>query len=478
MEEENEWKGVAMVVWGSGWIGPQQLHLNLANFVRRCHQRMPVACGCRHVVYVHLNEDSRPTLYAWGENVHGQLGTGDTQSSRFPRSVLHSNEGDEFASLACGRSHSLAVNAKGETFAWGCGKNGRLGLGVPISHQQPCLLGHLRGVRVVEVACGSAHSLALDEDGGLWGWGCHKFGQLGFGDIDQKTFNLPHQVDLLRSLMIASVSAGDKHSLALSSHGEVFSWGLNGYGCLGTGNARKNYPDFVEDDSLLFPEPFRACPDPTRVEIGDSIAAIAAGLFHSSAVGCNGRMFAWGKGGEGQLGNGDMKDVYLPRAVEGLAGKQVSKAACGSFHTAALTSEGEIFVWGWAGDRDLLTRQRSTEPQHCEGLTRPIKVPLTDEQDRPLFARDVCCGGSTLAVVVSGRERQERKAQQSNVPSSDRLNLDDKLHLLMTHKVIPRKDARRGNDRSQIRDVQRHQAMGDKHRARQVLFPHEILRVM
>eukprot|EP00960_Hanusia_phi_P035549 751782-Hanusia_phi.AAC.3 len=117
--------------------------------------------------------------------------------------AAHLWPGDEFASLACGRSHSLAVNAKvqaslspaaptermlqGETFAWGCGKNGRLGLGVPISHQQPCLLGahsrapcalwssccslgHLRGVRVVEVACGSAHSLALDEDGGLWGW--------------------------------------------------------------------------------------------------------------------------------------------------------------------------------------------------------------------------------------------------------------------------------------------------------------------
>ncbi|EKX32661.1 hypothetical protein GUITHDRAFT_148483 [Guillardia theta CCMP2712] len=245
------------------------------------------------------------------------------------------------------------------------------------SHACGYFQGHLRGVRIVEVACGSSHSLAVDENGGLWGWGCHKFGQLGLGDVGQESLKLPHQVDLLRSTLIASVAAGDKHSIALSSQGIVFSWGLNGYGCLGAGNARKNYPDFVEDDSLLFPEPFRVCNQPTRVNIEDSIAAISAGLFHSAAVGEKGKLYTWGKGGEGQLGSGMMADLYVPAAVKDLKHKNITKAACGSFHTAALTNEGELYVWGWAGDCNLLTRERSDEP--LGPVLRPRRLQLKDK---------------------------------------------------------------------------------------------------
>mmetsp|Transcript_47486 Transcript_47486/g.148563 ORF Transcript_47486/g.148563 Transcript_47486/m.148563 type:complete len:556 (+) Transcript_47486:189-1856(+) len=417
-----------ILVWSNGWLGKHE--------VLEISERQPrtlISCGWRHVVCTLLDKDSRPALYAWGENVHGQLGTGDTRSSRQPRKVSTTCEDDTFISLASGRSHTLAVTSKGVTFAWGLGKSGRLGLGVPISHHQPCLLGHLRGVRIVEVACGSSHSLAVDENGGLWGWGCHKFGQLGLGDVGQESLKLPHQVDLLRSTLIASVAAGDKHSIALSSQGIVFSWGLNGYGCLGAGNARKNYPDFVEDDSLLFPEPFRVCNQPTRVNIEDSIAAISAGLFHSAAVGEKGKLYTWGKGGEGQLGSGMMADLYVPAAVKDLKHKNITKAACGSFHTAALTNEGELYVWGWAGDCNLLTRERSDEP--LGPVLRPRRLQLKDKEEQSLFAINVCCGGSTLAVLVcSDRESKVQKSSEARSEASERY-LQERASYLMIREV-------------------------------------------
>lgn len=50
-----------------------------------------------------------------------------------------------------------------------------------------------------------------------------------------------------------------------------------------------------------------------------------------------------------QLGHGELSDSVLPRAVEALAGQRVAAAACGLWHTAAVTADGALWTWGAAG---------------------------------------------------------------------------------------------------------------------------------
>ena len=108
-------------------------------------------------------------LMLLGDNTFGQLGMGDYEACDAPRVVQLALREEDVACVACGRAHTLAVTKRGEVYAWGCGGHGRLGLdvadAVPSSdaprtttptHALPALVKGLRGVCIVQVACGSA----------------------------------------------------------------------------------------------------------------------------------------------------------------------------------------------------------------------------------------------------------------------------------------------------------------------------------
>jgi len=80
--------------------------------------------------------------------------------------------------VACGTTHTLAVSVDGELFAWGCGREGQLGLGDYSSPRAPQLVHLLVGQRVTSVAAGEFHSAAVTENA-LYTWGDGAEGQLG-----------------------------------------------------------------------------------------------------------------------------------------------------------------------------------------------------------------------------------------------------------------------------------------------------------
>ena len=88
------------------------------------------------------------------------------------------------AVVACGSHHSTCISRRGELFSWGLAKNGELGQGrwtpieVAIPKQCP-----LPQVRIVSVACGASHTLAIGESGSLWSCGKNSTGQLGLGNL-------------------------------------------------------------------------------------------------------------------------------------------------------------------------------------------------------------------------------------------------------------------------------------------------------
>lgn len=73
---------------------------------------------------------------------------------------------------------------------------------------------------------------------------------------------------------------------------------------------------------------------------------VACSGHYSCAVAENGDVYTWGCGKDGQLGHGDTKDVYMPKAVRGLQSKLIRHVSCAEHHAAAVSETGVLFTWG------------------------------------------------------------------------------------------------------------------------------------
>jgi alpha-tubulin suppressor-like RCC1 family protein len=114
---------------------------------------------------------ARGQLWAWGRDEDGQLGSTKTASGK-PSEHHHSIPervsdlmGTRVLHVACGRCHSIAVDSNGRLFSWGGNDDGALGHGDRLSRATPTACAALEGMVVVGVACGSRHTLALVRDG-------------------------------------------------------------------------------------------------------------------------------------------------------------------------------------------------------------------------------------------------------------------------------------------------------------------------
>ena len=169
-----------------------------------------------------------------------------------------------------------------------------------------------------------SHSLAVTESGALYSWGNGNYGKLGHGDVQSQL--LPKRVEAMQE-HVCIVAAGEYHSLAITASGMLYSWGDDDHGKLGHGD---------RENQLL----------PKRVEaLQERVCSAAAGCEHSLAVTQSGALYAWGYGGEGQLGHGDEEEQRLPKWVEGMQ-ERVCSVAAGQLHSLALIETGALYSWG------------------------------------------------------------------------------------------------------------------------------------
>ncbi|CAN8259829.1 unnamed protein product [Cochlearia groenlandica] len=121
-----------------------------------------IAAGLGHSLAIcNVQSDSNTRIVSsWGWNRSQQLGRGKPEN--VPREVEGLDE-ETPVSVSAGRVHSLCVTEKGEAWVWGCGKNGRLGLGSSTDEPEPMLLEDVEG-RVLQAVAGFDHSLILVTD--------------------------------------------------------------------------------------------------------------------------------------------------------------------------------------------------------------------------------------------------------------------------------------------------------------------------
>src|SRR6185369_1511285 len=146
---------------------------------------------------------------AWGGNGDGQIGSGTTDGSlHTPTNV---NGLNDVTAVASGLYHTLALRNDGTVWSWGANSNGQLGNGSsPGVPAVPAVVPGLSGI--IAIAAGEVHSLALKNDGTVWGWGYNGYGQLGTQNVGGNSGS-PTQITGLSG--IVAISSGLIHTVAL-----------------------------------------------------------------------------------------------------------------------------------------------------------------------------------------------------------------------------------------------------------------------
>jgi cysteine-rich repeat protein len=186
-----------------------------------------VAAGGRHSCAIH--EDG--TVWCWGDNAFGQLGTGDFQPSLLPLAVgSGAGFGGQAERITAGQAHTCALHGDGNPWCWGEGDQRRLGDGG--SQDQSAPVSVLDVGAALDVTAGAAHTCAVAQDGTPWCWGNGGEGRLGIGSTppQQNPTALGAPVDGLR------VVAGARHGCALTVARALLCWGDNAAGQLGDGS--------------------------------------------------------------------------------------------------------------------------------------------------------------------------------------------------------------------------------------------------
>lgn len=230
---------------------------------------------------------------------------------------------------------------------WGFNNLGNLGDGTRTARSSP----------VQTIAGGtnwitSSSSVAgIKSDGTLWLWGAGAEGQIG--DNTRTHRSSPVQT-VSGGTNWKDVSSGFSHTLALKTDGTLWNWGYNAYGNLGD-NTRTH----------------RSSPIQT-IAGGTNWKAISAGYDHNAAIKTDGTLWTWGDaGGSGRLGDGTRIKRSSP--IQTIAGgTNWSIVACGAYHTAAIKTDGTLWLWGgngYAALGDGTTAGKSSPIQTIAGGT-------------------------------------------------------------------------------------------------------------
>jgi hypothetical protein len=172
---------------------------------------------------------------------------------------------------------------------------------------------------------------------------CRRNVHLNIRNLKTEPQVLPREVEALRGVDVASVSAGFEHVLALTYTGGVYSWGAadRTWIALGHGTASGDYTGPDDEPTQL----------PKRIEALRyvRVRCVSAGSIHSWAVTDKGYLYTWGSGRSDVLGHMEFENELLPKRVGYLYANGVVAvgAAAGADHTLVADADGDVWGFGF-----------------------------------------------------------------------------------------------------------------------------------
>ena len=321
------------------------------------------------------------SLFGWGANANGNLGDGTLTNQLTPEAIILA-PGVTPTAISAGVEASLAIGTDGNLYAWGNNVSGDLGDGTTTEHLRPEEITLAHGVKPTAITAGYYDAFAIGTDGNLYAWGEDNRGQLGDGtDNTQGASQLtPEVITLAPGVKPAAIAtnADNPVGLAIGSDGNVYAWGDDTFG-IGTDapspevvttigdtpfsataisvGGDENYMAIGSDGHLYtwgFDETgtlgdgtsgqfFQPTPEPITLASGVTPTAISLGGEDAAAIGSDGQLYSWG---EPYTGNGTSNSQFVPQAIS-LAPGVTPTAISEGFQTAmAIGSDGQIYEWG------------------------------------------------------------------------------------------------------------------------------------
>ncbi|BDR54307.1 hypothetical protein KIMH_04180 [Bombiscardovia apis] len=322
--------------------------------------------------------------YAWGYNRYQQLGAGSTNEYETMPVRVKMPAGVHFIQIAAGWQHALALGDDHHVYSWGANIGGwpadtspnipfpkRIDSGLPAEVLQ------------VNSNDQSSSSFALGSDNKIYAWGSNYFGQLGTNagvGINMPVRQPTRITGGTLPTNIIQISTGNSFTMALGSDHQVYAWGNNDRGQVGS------------------TEVGTAQPVPRRITGGDlpaSITQIDAGISHALALGSDGKVYAWGRNTSGQLGKSTGMGMYdtnpLPTRVSGgNMPDTVTQISAGGESSLALGSDHKAYGWGYIA---------GTEPDYKQPTPTRISAGNTPDTIIQVDA------GSSSGYVLSNDHR-------------------------------------------------------------------------
>ena len=323
---------------------------------------------------------SDDTVWCWGKNDQGQLGSSAHMAlgeSLIPVQASALGGGRVPMKIVAGTRHACVLASDGTVWCWGDSAQGQGGVdGVSVLDPTQVSLG---GAATL-IAAGGANTCAVLADNNLKCWGQNNVGQLGVGSTDGTAHYTPTSVSSIpASFSVAAIEIGTGSVCVSSAANEVWCWGKNNYGQLGTGATavsvstpgrtlslgglassvaagadhacavvgtglmcfgRNNYGQIGQAVTTT------SDATPRAITISGSVSAVTAGDAHTCLRLSTGAVQCFGGNNNDQLGrNGAGTKEPVPAAVQGLSSGVVDVVAGGS-HTCAMTPTGEVKCWG------------------------------------------------------------------------------------------------------------------------------------
>ncbi|KAG7400056.1 hypothetical protein PHYBOEH_007124 [Phytophthora boehmeriae] len=209
---------------------------------------LAVACG-QHYTVASLQEGG---AVAFGKNDHGQLGISNTSEPVLePTRLAPPLDRAVVLQLSCGYHHTAAVTEDGAVYTFGRNDYGQLGLGHKMHMSMPMAVESLSRMRIVQVACGCYHTLALSDDGKVLPFGRNNHGQLGLEtSVDCLS---PQLISTLRGKIVFKIAAGFYHSICLVGPRDVETPQAKSFGSL-SGDLRKMLNNSTRSDVTFVAE--------------------------------------------------------------------------------------------------------------------------------------------------------------------------------------------------------------------------------
>jgi alpha-tubulin suppressor-like RCC1 family protein len=268
-------------------------------------------------------------VWAWGDDLEGQVGPGGGWGVSVVPVEVPGLAGT--VAIAAGENTAYALRRSGAVWAWGDDGQDELGDTRGVARDVPAQI--LGLPRVIAIAAGAASAYALQRDGVVWAWGDNALGQLGSGSLAAAPVP-PHEVRGLGG--VVAIAGGTSDGYALRRDGTVWAWGDGTFAQLGPGPCPGS-----RSAGLRCPGSDR----PLRVRGLSRIVAIAAGADTAYALRRDGSVWAWGAGGEGQLGKGVRRMASpVPARIPRLT--HVVAVAAGGDTGYAVGPGGRLWAWG------------------------------------------------------------------------------------------------------------------------------------